>query len=88
MIQPLQAFWGGKEQGQSDRRPENQAERREAKTKMDCLFLVQRFWEASMPLALFGIFCGIKILYFNLVFSLLAVFPLQVWKVWEFSLQF
>lgn len=39
MTQPLQAFWGGKEQGQSDRRPENQAERREAKTKMDCLFL-------------------------------------------------
>lgn len=38
MTQPLQAFWGGKEQGQSDRRPENQAERK-AKTKMDCLFL-------------------------------------------------
>lgn len=39
MIQPLQAFWGGKEQGQSDRRPENQAERRETKTKMDRLYL-------------------------------------------------
>ena len=44
----------------------------------DILVLLQRFWEASMPLALFGIFCGIKILYFNLVFSLLAAFPLQV----------
>ena len=39
MVQPLQAFWGGKEQGQSDRRPENQAERRGTKTKMDCLYL-------------------------------------------------
>ena len=39
MTQPLQAFWGGKEQGRSDRKPEDQADRRETKTKMDCLYL-------------------------------------------------
>lgn len=39
MTQPLQAFWGGKEQDRSDRIPEDQADRRETKTKMDCVYL-------------------------------------------------